>query len=86
MVRIKIHFLAKGTEWGPLGNIKYDEDCQEKEMCERDTINLCVKCWAYFEMLMQEYYKKQDTKTWRTAIMVDHYTGLSHGCGWSQKL
>jgi len=40
VVRIKIHFLAKGTEWGHLGNRKYDEDCQEKEMCERDTI--CV--------------------------------------------
>lgn len=55
-------------------------------MCERDTINLCIKQWAQSEMLMQEYYKKQDTKTWRTVIMVDHYTGLSHGCGWSQKL
>ena len=55
-------------------------------MCKRDTINLCIKCWAYFEMLMQKYYKKQDTKTWKTAIMVDHYTGLSHGFGWSQKL
>ena len=84
--------MAKGPEGGPLCNREYDEDCWEKEMCRRDTIDLCIKHWAQpstglnLRCLCRNLTKNKILKTWRTAIVVDHCPGLSHGHGWSQKL